>query len=143
MKYSTSVKGSQAVKPSDFETNGRRIYARANIEQYTEEMDGQTVMGWTYDEVILSDGEYGALRELNTEWVTVWSAALRCAERRARYERIDPIVSSIRRKIDLGIDTEANQEKLLTIQTYCKAVTDTQESEGFPLQVTYPDEPSV
>lgn len=144
MRYVTDVKGSQKTMPEDFEVNGARVYARAGIQEYSEASDtGETIKGWTYEEVVLTAAEYDALKALNTDWVKVWSSALRCAERRARYERMDPKVSSLRRKIDLGIDVEENQARLLAIQEYCKAVTDTQESEGYPSKVTYPDEPSA
>lgn len=145
MRFVTDVEGSQTIKPDDYEVNGSRVYARARIRTYTrtDEATGEEQTGWLYDEVVLTMSEFDALKALDSAWVPVWSEAMRCAERRARYERMDPKVSAIRRLIDLGIDVEANQAKLQTIQTYCKAVTDTQSQEGYPLKVTYPDEPDV
>lgn len=145
MIYREAVRGTQARMPDDIEINGKKVYARAKIERIDEEdtTEEPGFHGWQYEEAILTAQEFDALKALDFSWVELWSDAMRTAERRARYERMDPKVSSLRRRLDLDpSDTEA-KEKLMDIQAYCKAVTDTQEQEGYPLQVTYPDEPEV
>ena len=145
MRYHKDVRGSQPIMPDDYEVNGSRVYARANITRFEEpeEDDMPGFKGWQYEEAVLSNTEYDRLKALDTSWIREWSAALRVAERRARYERMDPKVSSLRRKIDLGIDTDAAQAKLMEIQRYCNAVKDTTKQPGFPMTVEYPEEPSV
>lgn len=144
MRYREAVRGSQAQMPDDIETNGSRVYARANIHRIDEEdtEDQPGFHGWEYDEAILTREEYDALKALNPPFQDhEWNAALRTAERRARYERMDPKVASLRRLIDLGIETESNRARLTNIQEYCEAVTATQDQEGYPLIVEYPTEP--
>lgn len=143
MRYVEGVRGTQYGKPADVEQIGSVVYARAGIERKQEEQEGETVSFWEYDEAVLSREEYESMRALATGWVRTWNAALRTAERRARYERMDPKVSSLRRLIDLGVDVEENTAKLNLIHEYCKAVTDTQWQEGYPARVTYPDEPEI
>ena len=145
MRYREAVRGSQAQMPDDIETNGSRVYARANIHRIDEEdtEDQPGFHGWEYDEAILTREEYDALKALNPPFQDYeWNAALRTAERRARYERMDPKVASLRRLIDLDPDDAEAKSKLATIQTYCKAVTDTQNRAGYPQNVEYPDEPT-
>ena len=143
MRYSAEVRGSQPRKPADIEFNAGRVYARTSIRQVTEEMEGDSMTFWAYEEAELSPTEWDRMLELDSSWVTEWSAPLRTAERRARYERMDPIVSKLRRLIDLDIDTNDNQAKLTAVQTYCKAVTDTQSQASYPMVVIYPEEPEV
>lgn len=131
--------------PDDIEVNGNNVYARANIKRVEEpERDGMPgFVGWQYEEAILSRTEFDRLKALDTSWVREWSAALRTAERRARYERMDPKVSALRRMIDLGIDVGASTEKLMTLQEYCRAINRTKDQPGYPMTVEYPEEPSV
>lgn len=130
--------------PDDIEVNGDRIYARANVTR-VDELDGDEpgFKGWQYEEAVLSQTEFDRLKALDSSWVKSWSAALRTAERRARYERMDPKVSSLRRKIDLGIDVESSKQKLMELQTYCNGVKETVSQSGYPEVVKYPDEPTV
>lgn len=130
--------------PDDIEVNGDRIYARANITR-VDEPDGDEpgFKGWQYEEIVLSQTEFDRLKALDSSWVKSWSAALRTAERRARYERMDPKVSSLRRKIDLGIDVESSKQKLMDLQTYCNGVKETVGQSGYPEVVKYPDEPTI
>ena len=141
MKYRAEVHGSQASKPADIESNGDVVYARANIIRVTVEDGDMTREEWQYEEVEMTSGEWSRMLALDTSWVTSWSDAMRTAERRARYERMDPRVSSVRRRIDLGDDVEVNKAKLLAYQEYCAAVTATREQAGYPQEVVYPDEP--
>ena len=144
MRYKEAVRGSQAQMPDDIETNGNRVYARANIRRIDEEdtEDQPGFHGWEYDEAILTREEFDALKALNPPFRDhEWNAALRTAERRARYERMDPKVASLRRLIDLGIETESNRARLTNILTYCEAVTATQDQPGYPMEVEYPAEP--
>lgn len=133
-----------AQMPDDIEINGSNVYARANIVR-VDEPDGEEpgFKGWQYEEAILSKTEFDRLKALDSSWVQVWSAAMRTAERRARYERMDPKVSSLRRKIDLDIDADASKEKLSRIQEYCNKVKETTKQSGYPAVVEYPEEPSV
>lgn len=141
MIYRASVHGTQAGKPADIESNGDAVYARAGITRITVEDGDTTREEWVYSEVQISAGEWSRLLQLDTSWVAEWTDAMRVAERRARYERMDPRVSSIRRRIDLGQDVEENQAKLLTLQTYCAGVTATRTQAGYPQEVVYPEEP--
>ncbi len=141
MRYRAEVHGTQASKPADIESNGGVVYARGNIEKVTVEDGDMTREEWQYEEVVMTSGDWSRLLALDTSWVREWSDALRTAERRARYERMDPRVSSVRRRIDLGDDVEANTAKLMTYQQYCAAVTATREQAGYPQDVVYPHEP--
>lgn len=141
MKYKAEVSGSQESKPADIENNGNSVYARANIRKVTVEDGDRTREEWRYEEAEMTSGEWSRMLALDTSWVTAWSDAMRTAERRARYERMDPRVSSVRRKIDLGDDAEGNRAKLMAYQEYCAAVTATREQPSYPQDVTYPDEP--
>ncbi len=143
MRYTADVRGSQPRKPADIEFNGSRVYARSGIRQVAEDCEGESITMWAYEEAEFSTSEWHRMLELDSSWVTEWSAPLRTAERRARYERMDPIVSKLRRLIDLGIDADANCAKLQAVQTYCKAVTDTQRQASYPTVVDYPEEPEV
>lgn len=145
MRYNPNVKGSQSHIPDDIEVNGNNVYARANIVRIEEpERDGiPGFKGWQYEEVILSRTEFDRLRALDSSWIREWSAAVRTAERRARYERIDPKVSSLRRKIDLGIDVDESTEKLMTLQRYCREVNRTKDQPCYPNVVEYPEEPTI
>lgn len=144
MRYMKEVRGTQPQMPEDIESNGDLVYARANIQR-VDEPDGDFLgfHGWQYEEVILSRSEFDRLKALDSSWIRVWSAAARTAERRARYERMDPKVSALRRSIDLGIDEETSKAKLLEVQRYCRAVQDTKGQSGYPEVVEYPEEPSV
>lgn len=143
MRYTERVQGSQT-SVLDVEHNGGSVYVRAGIERYARtDEDGRTDEGWVYDEVQMTETEWQRLLALDSGWVRVWSDAMRVAERRARYERMDPVVSSIRRRIDLGIDTESNTAKLKTIQTYLNAVHETVNQATYPTVVEYPDEPAL
>jgi hypothetical protein len=145
MRYREGVRGTQAQMPEDIGMNGMRVYARANIRRIDEEdtEDQPGFHGWEYDEAVLSSEEYDALKSLTPPWSdSEWNAALRTAERRARYERMDPKVMSLRRLIDLGIDIESNKEKLASINAYCQAVTETKHQERYPAEVIYPQEPA-
>lgn len=142
MRYRESVRGSQTSRPADIESNGDSVYARSNIQRVTMEDEGEQRAEWQYEEVEMTVSEYSRLAALDASWVTEWCDAMRVAERRARYERMDPKVSSLRRKIDLGIDAEACRTKLMEIQTYCNAVTETRTQAGYPQEVVYPEEPT-
>ena len=143
MRYVTSVQGSQAQQPDDFERNGERIYSRGNIQRITEtdEVSGEKRELWQYDEIVLTKAEYDRLLALDSSFITEWSDAARNAERRARYERMDVQVSRLRRRIALG-DTSA-QAKLKAVQEYCEAVSATQKARAYPLTVEYPEEPAI
>lgn len=151
MKYRTRVRGTQASKPEDFQKTTYCIYARANIKRIEEEANGDETgfIGWEYEEVEMSLAEYDALLDLHTGHFSNWTSALRCAERRARYERMDPKVHSLERQmrvLNAQGDSEEYAEveaRLLKIHRYCIAVTDTQNQEGFPERVVYPDEPNL
>lgn len=139
MRYTAGVQGSQT-SVLDFEVNSNSVYARANIEKIETE-DGGTM--WRYDEVQMTRTEYQRMLALDSGFVREWTAPARVAERRARYERMDPVVSSLRRKIDLGIDAEKSKTKLVQVQEYLHQVHETTGQAGYPLTVEYPDEPSV
>lgn len=141
MIYRQTVHGTQASKPADIEINGDAVYARGSITRITVQDGDMTREEWQYEEVQMSSSEYSRLQALDASWVREWSDAMRVAERRARYERMDPRVSALRRRIDLGDDVETNTEKLLTLQTYCAAVTATRTQAGYPYEVEYPEEP--
>lgn len=142
MIYNASVQGTQASKPADVEINGNAVYARANIARTTVGEGTEAIKVWTYEEAQMTLSEWQRLLVLDSSWIGSQNAATRTAERRARYERMDPLVSKRRRLIDLGIDVEENQTRLTAIQEYCKAVTDTQASPTYPAEVEYPEEPS-
>lgn len=141
MIYRAIVRGTQASKPADIESNGDTVYARGSITRITVEDGDMTREEWQYEEVQMSSTEYSRLLALDSSWVREWSDAMRTAERRARYERMDPRVSALRRRIDLGDDVETNTAKLMTLQTYCAEVTATRTQAGYPSGVEYPDEP--
>lgn len=142
MRYRESVRGTQTSKPADIESNGDSVYARSGIVRVTTDSDGEQREEWQYEEAEMTRSEFSRLMALDASWVTEWSDAMRVAERRARYERMDPIVSSLRRKIDLGIDAESNRQKLMEVQTYLHAVHETVEQSTYPSEVVYPDEPA-
>lgn len=141
MIYRAIVRGTQASKPADIESNGDAVYARGGITRITVEDGDMTREEWQYEEVQMSSTEYSRLLALDSSWVREWSDAMRTAERRARYERMDPRVSALRRRIDLGDDVETNKAKLMTLQTYCAEVTATRTQAGYPSVVEYPEEP--
>lgn len=141
MIYRAIVRGTQASKPADIESNGDAVYARGSITRITVQDGDMTREEWQYEEVQMSSTEYSRLLALDSSWVREWSDAMRVAERRARYERMDPRVSALRRRIDLGDDVEVNTAKLMTLQTYCAAVTATRTQAGYPAVVEYPEEP--
>lgn len=141
MIYRAIVRGTQASKPADIESNGDAVYARGSITRITVQDGDMTREEWQYEEVQMSSTEYSRLLALDSSWVREWSDAMRTAERRARYERMDPRVSALRRRIDLGDDVEVNTAKLMTLQTYCAAVTATRTQAGYPAVVEYPEEP--
>lgn len=139
MRYTAGVQGSQT-SVLDFEVNANTVYARANIERIETE-DGGTM--WRYDEVQMTRTEHQRMLALDSGFVCEWTAAARVAERRARYERMDPVVSALRRQIDLGKDVEESTAKLKEVQAYLDAVHETIHQATFPETVEYPDEPSV
>lgn len=149
MIYNEQVRGTQAVRPLDFEVNGGSVYARANITAVEETEGDEPFKGWQYSEVELTSQEFDALKMGITSVIPFWNEATRCAERRARYERMDPKVRSLERQIRVAYaeedvsGAEAAEAKLLQIHQYCKAVTETQNQSGYPQKVTYPDEPDV
>lgn len=142
MIYRAIVRGTQASKPADIESNGDAVYARGSITRITVQDGDMTREEWQYEEVQMSSTEYSRLLALDSSWVREWSDAMRVAERRARYERMDPIVSSLRRKIDLGIDADSNRQKLMEVQTYLHVVHETVEQSTYPFEVVYPGEPT-
>ncbi len=142
MKFRAEVSGTQESKPADIESNGNSVYARANIRRVSVEDGDRTREEWRYEEAEMTSAEWSSLLALDSSWVGSWSDAMRTAERRARYERMDPRVSSVRRRIDLGDDVEGNTVKLMAYQQYCAAVTATREQPGYPQDVTYPAEPN-
>lgn len=141
MEYNEKVRGTQQIAPADIERNGTKVYARAGIVRVDEGEGDEEFHGWEYEEAVLSTEEFSRFANLDSSWIVEWNSALRTAERRARYERMDPKVSSLRRLIDLGIDVEANTTKLMSIQTYCRGVTETQNQVEYPAEVVYPEEP--
>lgn len=141
MIYRAIVRGTQASKPADIESNGDAVYARGSITRITVQDGDMTREEWQYEEVQMSSTEYSRLLALDSSWVREWSDAMRTAERRARYERMDPRVSALRRRIDLGDDVETNTARLMTLQTYCAEVTATRTQAGYPSVVEYPEEP--
>lgn len=142
MRYIAEVQGSQ---PSvlDFEINGETVYARAGIERVTRTEDDREESYWAYSEVQMSRTEYQRMLALDSGFVREWTAPARVAERRARYERMDPVVSALRRRIDLGKDVDGNTAKLGTVQEYLDAVHETIHQASYPEIVEYPDEPTV
>lgn len=142
MIYNAEVQGSQPAV-LDFEINAETVYARAGIERMTRTEDDREESFWSYSEVQMSRTEYQRMLALDSGFVSEWTEAARVAERRARYERMDPIVSALRRRIDLGKDVEENTSKLKAVQEYLDAVHETIRQATYPEAVEYPDEPTV
>ena len=90
MRYVTSVQGSQAQQPDDFERNGERIYSRGNIQRITEtdEVSGEKREFWKYDEVVLTKAEYDRLLALDSSFISEWSDAARNARELTRRKSV-------------------------------------------------------
>lgn len=133
MQYNGLVHGSQAIKPSFIEENGDSIYLRINIEQI-EIADGSDVRKeWQYDETVLTRLEYQSIlqgRLIGAEWTD----ALRTLERTRLYRDADDMISKY--------STDAvNESKKQEWIDYKAAVRATQDAEGYPQTVVYPEQP--
>ena len=141
-----NIHGTQEVKPSTVEINMDAVYIRSGIRQESVDMgDGVMADMWVYDEDQLDRSEYDQLLALTLVIPSdAWNEGLQTASREARYKRMDGPEQSTRRRIELGIDVEANQIKLNKILNYKQAVYETVNQEGYPHNVpVYPPEPEI
>lgn len=144
MKFNGTVRGTQAVKPSNVEINGNTVYIRGNIQPF-EEKDGRdnVTKGWVYSEVILTPSEYDQAKALALDIPDdMWDDGLQTMFRTIRYERLDGAEQSAQRNIRNGVDVERNEVTLKAIDEYKMAVRATKDAPGYPNNVpVWPAEP--
>lgn len=143
MRFNGRIRGTQDVKPSNVEVNGKTVYVRGSITPFEEQDDDRTTRGWEYTEVILTPTEYDQAKALA---LTIpddrWDDGLQTMFRTIRYERLDGAEQSAQRNIRNGVDVEANEATLKAIDAYKLAVRATKDAAGYPNNVpVWPAEP--
>ena len=146
MIYRENVTGTQAAEPQTVEVNGDTVYIRSNVRRESMDVgDGRMEDMWRYNENELTHAEYDQLLALTLQIPdNEWNEGLQEACREARYMRWDGSEQSARRKIELGIEVNENQEKLNKILNYKQAVNETVNQQGYPTNVpVWPAEPKI
>lgn len=117
------------------ERNAQHVYVRCNYRRVTvPDADGTERIEWQYDEYYMTDNEYENIRAGRLFGIDGWSDALRGVERSARYRIADDMIAKY------SSDVPDDAKKALWVQ-YKHAVRETQNAQGYPQQVTYPEEP--
>lgn len=123
-----------SVRQPEFEMNSNHIYIRANYRKSvipaTDDEPEQSI--WTYDEYYMPENEYyavciGAFRG-------PWDDILRGAEREYHYNYADKMIM----KYTTDVPDETLRQAWVD---YKHAVRATQDAQGYPQTVTYPDLP--
>ena len=122
-------------RPVSPEWNANHVYIRYDITTRQIEIEGEAVTEYVYKEIMMSINEYHNL-QAGTLPISVpeWDDQLRAIERGALYDEADKMISKY------STDVPDSDKRTAWVQ-YKHLVRATQEAQGYPQTVTYPERP--